>query len=119
MDLAAKNGWGAGGGAGSPELCSRGGAAPEKTELGLPGTDSSGAGVWKYLHGTREAPGHSAGLGKVCGGGIDGRDGNCTADTAGVQSSCRAGLRFGCQRVLVRAQSQHRSGQGQRESVQW
>ena len=44
-DLAAKNGWGAGGGAGSPELCSRGGVAPEKTELGLPETDSSGAGV--------------------------------------------------------------------------
>ena len=38
MDLAAKNGWGAGGGAGSPELCSRGGAAPAKVDLGHPGS---------------------------------------------------------------------------------
>ena len=101
-----------GSGAGSPETCSRGGIAPEKAELGLLGEDSSGDGVWKHLYGMREAPGHSAGLGKVCGGGIDGRGGNCTTDTAGVRSSCRAGLRFGRQRVLVRAQSQHRSGQG-------
>ena len=27
---------------------------PEKAELGLPGADSSGAEVWKYLHGTRD-----------------------------------------------------------------
>jgi len=73
-----------GGGAGSPEMCSSGVIAPEKAELGLLGEDSSGDGVWKHLYGMREAPGHSAGLGKVCGGGIDGRGGNCTADTAGV-----------------------------------
>ena len=28
----------------APAACSRGGAAPEKTELGLPGADSNGAG---------------------------------------------------------------------------
>ena len=31
-----------------------GGAAPEKAELGLPGAESSGAGVWRHLHGTRD-----------------------------------------------------------------
>jgi len=45
----------AGGGAGSPELCSRGGAAPEKTELGLPGADSNGDWVGRHLRGMRKA----------------------------------------------------------------
>ena len=46
---------GAGGGAGSPELCSCGGAAPEKTELGLPGADSNGVWVGRHLRGMRKA----------------------------------------------------------------
>ena len=46
---------GAGGGAGSPELCSRGGAAPEKTGLGLPGADSNGVWVGRHLRGMRKA----------------------------------------------------------------
>ena len=89
----------------SPELCSRGGAAPEKTELGLPGTDSSGAGVWKYLHGTREAPGHSAGLGKACGGAFDGRAevARRTPPACGLRAVLGSDL--GAKKVLTRMQS--------------
>jgi len=61
MDLAAKNGWGAGGGAGSPELCSRGGAAPEKTESGLPVVVSGRGWVLEHARGTSNPLGYSAG----------------------------------------------------------
>ena len=38
-----------------PEACSRGGAAPEKTELGLLVADSSGIWVGRHLRGMRKA----------------------------------------------------------------
>ena len=59
---------GDGGGAGRREINSRGGASPEKSESGLPGVESSGIRVARGLRDTRDAPGHSAGLGKDCNG---------------------------------------------------
>ena len=37
-----------------PAACSRGGAAPEKTELGLPGADSNGGWVGRHLRSMRK-----------------------------------------------------------------
>ena len=45
----------------------RGGAPPEKTELGLPGVESSGIWVGRGLHDTRSPSGAFAGLGEVRG----------------------------------------------------
>ena len=38
----------------APAACSRGGAAPEKTELGLPGADSNEGWVGRHLRGMRK-----------------------------------------------------------------
>ena len=40
----------------APAACSRGGAAPEKTELGLPGADSNGGWVGRHLRDMRKPP---------------------------------------------------------------
>ena len=59
----------------SQETCSRGGAAPEKAKLGLPGADSSGAEVSKHLHGTRDLQVALAKLGEVWSSGFVGGGG--------------------------------------------
>ena len=76
-----------------PETCFRGGAAPEKAELGLPGADSKGAEVWKHLHGTRDPQVALAKLGEVWSGGFVGGGGVERWNTAGAR-------RAGNQRVL-------------------
>ena len=40
----------------APAACSRGGAAPEKTELGLPGADSNGGWVGRHLRDMHNPP---------------------------------------------------------------
>ena len=52
----------------APAAYPRGGAAPEKTELGLPGVESSGIWVVRGLRDTHSPPGAFAGLGEVRGG---------------------------------------------------
>ena len=79
---------------GSPETKLRGGAAPEKAELGLPGADSSGAEVWKHLHGTRDLQVALARLGEVWSGGFVGgggpaRQGSPACAHAGCWSALR------------------------------
>ena len=90
----------------APAACSRGGAAPEKTELGLPGADSIGGWVGRHLRDMRNPPkaterriGAWSDLGKARGGaGPWGSPANERARSAG--------LRLGQGSIWVRAQSQ-------------
>ena len=90
----------------APAACSRGGAAPEKTELGLPGADSNGGWVGRHLRDMRNPPkamerriGAWSDLGKARGGaGPWGSPANERARSAG--------LRLGPGSIWVRAQSQ-------------
>ena len=59
----------------APAMYSRGGGRPEVANLGLPGVDSSGAGVWKHLHGTRDLQVALVKLGEVWSGGFVGGGG--------------------------------------------
>ena len=70
----------------APAAYTRGGSAPEKTELGLPGVESSGIWAVRGLRDTRSPPGAFAGLGEVRGGACCDGGGFAWRSIAGVRS---------------------------------